>query len=97
MLASALYLLGCAVVSVLGLRALMRMSRRTQHLRRAAFALMTAAALVPLVLLAGAAGSAVQLGLPALAEIMQSAAPLSGCLYSMGTAMLLLAGARGAA
>jgi hypothetical protein len=97
MVAAALYLVGCLVVSVLGVRALMRMNARTQHLRRVAFAFMTAAALVPLMLLVGATGQALQLGLPALAETMRAAAPLSGCLYSLGTAMLLLAGARGAA
>ena len=95
---AAVYLLACLFVSLTGLRALLKMNRRTQHWRRAAFLLLTAGALTPLlvaameVLRAQGALSAAEAALMAFA-----AAPVSVCFYSLGTALLLVAGARGAA
>lgn len=96
MLASITYVLACIVVSALGIKSLIRMSRRTQHLRRLAFALMTAGALVPLVVLVGHAAAVVTAAeaAEALAAVSASA-QVSGTFFAVGLACLLIVGARG--
>jgi hypothetical protein len=96
MVASLTYLLACLVVSIMGVRALAKMSRRTQHGRRLAFALLTAGAIVPLAVLIGQAAAivtATDVG-EALAAVSASA-QISGTFLAAGVAFLLVVGARG--
>jgi hypothetical protein len=96
MIASVTYLLACVIVAILGIKSLTRMSRRTQHMRRLAFALMTAGALVPLVVLLGHAAAVITAAeaAEALAAVSASA-QVSGTFFAVGLACLLLVGARG--
>jgi hypothetical protein len=96
MIASVTYLLACVIVAILGIKSLTRMSRRTQHMRRFAFALMTAGALVPLVVLLGHAAAVITADQAAEAFAAVSAsAQVSGTFFAVGLACLLLVGARG--
>jgi hypothetical protein len=96
MIASLTYLLACVIVAILGIKSLARMSRRTQHMRRFAFALMTAGALVPLVVLLGHAAAVITADQAAEAFAAVSAsAQVSGTFFAVGLACLLLVGARG--
>jgi hypothetical protein len=96
MISTAAYLLACLIVAVLGIQSLVKMSRRTQHLRRAAFALCTAGALVPVVVLLTHAASMITTAAAAEALAAVSAsAQVSGTFFACGLACLLLVGTRG--
>ncbi len=96
MLASLTYLIACFIVAILGIKSLTKMSRRTQHLRRLAFALMTAGALVPMAVLLSHAVAVITVAeaAEALAAVSASA-QVSGTFFAVGLACLLIVGARG--
>jgi len=96
MIASVMYLLACVIVAILGIKSLSRMSRRTQHLRRFAFVLMTAGALVPVAVLLNHAAAVITTAEAAKAlEAVSASAQVSGTFFAVGLAFLLTVGARG--
>jgi hypothetical protein len=96
MLVTAAYLIACAIVAVLGVKCLIRMSWRTQHARRFAFVLMTAGGLVPMLVLITHAAELISAAdaMQALSAV-SAAAQVSGLFFALGLACLLIIGARG--